>query len=106
MRVFNKRYFGKDLATDVIAFPAVKDEISNHESRITNYVFLGDIIISTDRAKRNTKIYGLSVKEEITLYVVHGILHLVGYEDTDKEKFDRMKKKEDEIFKKVKRTLR
>ena len=106
IRVYNRKYFKKDKATDVIAFPAGESIVSNHEARSTKHEFLGDIAISTDRAKHNAKIYGTSFLEETVLYVIHGVLHLLGYEDTSLEKRDLMKAKENEIFQRVKKNLR
>lgn len=106
IRVLNRQYFKKDSATDVIAFPAGKDPVkrkTNDERRTTS--FLGDIAISTDRAKRNAKIYKVTFKEEVALYAIHGILHLLGYEDTNKKKRDLMKKKENETFGNIKKFI-
>ena len=105
IRVMNRRYFGIDAATDVIAFPAGKAITSGHGSRVTGQEFLGDIAISTDRAKCNSRIYGMLFKEEVALYVIHGLLHLAGYEDTTKKKKEAMKAKEDEFFRKTQKTL-
>jgi len=94
IRVLNRKYFNRDNATDVIAFPS-GEEI--HETR-----FLGDIAISTDKAKQNAIIFKVSFFEEVTLYVIHGILHLLGYKDTTGKNRKIMRKKEDELKQRIK----
>ena len=69
-RRLNERFRGKSYATDVLSFPplaSVKD-------------FCGDIAISLDIAARNAQLLGHSVAEEIKILVLHGILHLAGYD--------------------------
>ena len=94
IRAFHRRYLGKDMSTDVMAFPAGKEGD-----------FLGDIAISSDKAAQNAKTYGLTFKEEIALYVIHGILHLAGYDDTTARKRARMKRKENELLQQARKSL-
>ncbi|MCK5451731.1 MAG: rRNA maturation RNase YbeY [Candidatus Omnitrophica bacterium] len=110
IRVYNRKYFGIDLATDVIAFPAGKAITSGHGFSPSvedgrGQEFLGDIAISTDRAKYNAGIYGTSFQEETALYVIHGILHLLGYEDTTEKKRKIMRGKENECLQEIRRLL-
>ncbi|MGB3082486.1 MAG: rRNA maturation RNase YbeY, partial [Candidatus Omnitrophota bacterium] len=90
----NRRYLGKDVSTDVIAFPG---DIGRR--------FLGDIAVSTDKAAQNAKEYGNSFIEEVALYVIHGILHLTGYDDHEKKDTEAMRRKENELFQKAKTCL-
>ena len=75
--LINKKYFGKDRPTDVIAFPqdfcspTVNSEIYN----------LGDVVISVEQAMIQSKRLRKTFASEIALLIVHGILHLVGYDD-------------------------
>ena len=64
-------YLGSDCPTDVIAFDlsATKNEIS------------ADLAVSTDTAIRNARIFKTHAGYEVYLYVIHGILHLLGYDD-------------------------
>ena len=94
IRVLNRTYFGRDRATDVIAFPAGE-----------RGKFLGDIAISSDRAAVNSRIYGVPAMEEAALYVIHGILHLLGYEDATEKGRARIRKKENELLQKTKKLL-
>ena len=70
MRSLNRRFRGKDKATDVLSFPA--PEFVNG--------FAGDIAISLDVASRNAKELGHSLNEEVRILVLHGLLHLAGYD--------------------------
>ena len=94
IRAMNRRYLGKDASTDVIAFQS--------EGRQR---FLGDIAISTDKAARNAKEYGTTFAQETALYVIHGILHLAGYDDLRKKDSRVMRRIENELFQKAKRIL-
>lgn len=70
MRALNARFRGKKSATDVLSFPAVglaRD-------------FAGDIAISVDIAARNARILGHSLANEVKILVLHGVLHLSGYD--------------------------
>ena len=100
IRVLNRKYLGIDSATDVIAFPACQgmDEIGDTR-------FLGDIAISSDKAWQNSEIYGEPFTEEILRYVIHGVLHLLGYEDNNEKNRKKMVKKENEFLEKTKKKL-
>ncbi|MDD4956589.1 MAG: rRNA maturation RNase YbeY [Candidatus Omnitrophica bacterium] len=97
MRKMNRRYKDVDASTDVLAFPRGKDMREGFLS--------GDIAISTDKAALNAKVYDTGFVRESALYVIHGILHLAGYDDTTPAKKRVMKKKENEILKKAERYL-
>ena len=73
----NSKYLKRRLSTDVLAFPLGE----NPEN------FLGDIVISIDSAIKNSLTFKTKLKSEILLYLIHGILHLLGYKDkTEKER--------------------
>ena len=76
----NKEYRNIDRETDVITF-ALEDNMDiQPEIRI-----LGDIYISIDKAKSQAIEYGHSFKRELSFLIVHGILHLLGYDHQNKE---------------------
>ena len=87
----NKEHRGIDKPTDVLSFPLV--EYSNGEPCIepgdidpdTGRVFIGDIIISVDKAKEQAQKYGHSRDREFAFLAVHGALHLLGYDHESKE---------------------
>ncbi|WP_066049791.1 rRNA maturation RNase YbeY [Robertmurraya korlensis] len=89
----NREYRGKDKPTDVISFAL--EELGEGEIQITGGNMprvLGDIIISTDKAREQAVDYGHSVDRELGFLAVHGFLHLLGYdhetEAEEKEMFD------------------
>jgi probable rRNA maturation factor len=69
LRCLNRRFRGKDQATDVLSFP-VLDESAK---------LAGDIAISADIASHNARLLGHSPADEIKLLALHGLLHLAGY---------------------------
>lgn len=72
----NARYLGKDNPTDVLAF----------DMSVRKQHLFADIVISTDTAIKNARIFKTSVWYELHLYLIHGVLHLIGYDDkTEKE---------------------
>ena len=78
IRELNLQYRGKDKTTDVLSFPFEPDEFD----RNSNY--LGDIAISAEQAERQALENGLEYETEIKQLILHGILHLCGYDhETD-----------------------
>ena len=75
IRELNKRFRGFDKATDVLSFPAETDEFAESQERN-----LGDIAISVERAATQAKENGLSYEQEIAQLILHGLLHLCGYD--------------------------
>jgi len=84
MRGLNRRYRGKDRTTDVLAF-AMRDAFMPHASRLMPDM-LGDVVISVPTAWRQGKEAGRSLDEELAWLLVHGILHLCGYDHERSEK--------------------
>ena len=77
LRLMKKEYFNQDLYTDVIAF------------NIDDNPFEGEIYISHDRIKDNAKKFNQSFEEELKRILIHGSLHLCGYDDkSPKEKLE------------------
>ncbi|MGI9103565.1 MAG: rRNA maturation RNase YbeY [Terriglobales bacterium] len=75
LRALNRCFRGKDAATDVLSFPALPQV--RHE-------FAGDIVISADLCASNARRYRHPVAQEIKTLVLHGVLHLAGYDhETD-----------------------
>lgn len=84
IRPVNKKYKHRDRATDVLSF---------------DLEACSQILISSDTALKNSRIFKTSFEEEIILYVIHGILHLFGYDDGTGREKKRMSKKEQGILK-------
>jgi probable rRNA maturation factor len=88
----NRKFFKKSRATDVISFPLQDDAATK---------YLGEIVISVEQAKRMCDFYGKKWREELALYLIHGILHLVGYNDIKKKERAVMERKQEEILSKI-----
>lgn len=102
IRALNRKYLNRDKSTDVIAFIPGADPLKTKKKIST---FRGDIAVSSDKAASNSAEYNTTFTEEVALYVIHGVLHLLGYKDTDKKSKSIMRKKEDEISQKVRQFL-
>ncbi len=94
----NKQYRDKDVPTDVLSFPMMKDG-SYEIDPDTNSQILGDIIISMEKVLEQSETYGHSFRREVTYLVAHGMLHLLGY-DHEKGGIEkmRMREKEDKVL--------
>jgi len=103
MREINKRYRGKNRVTDVLAFP---------ESRMAKEKFrvgllkkvqgLGEIAICLREVKKNSKKFKSSFEQELKRVLIHGLLHLLGYDhEKSEEKAKEMEKKQQHYFSKV-----
>ncbi len=84
MRGLNRRYRGKDRTTDVLAF-AMREAARPEVSRLMPDM-LGDVVISIPTAWRQAKEARRTLEEEIVCLLVHGILHLCGYDHERGEK--------------------
>ena len=79
MRSLNRQYRGKDRTTDVLAF-------AMREAPHSSSTVLGDVVIAVPTAVRQAKEGQRSLDEELTVLLVHGILHLCGYDHERSEK--------------------
>lgn len=86
----NKQYLDHHYFTDVITFDYVDGKDIS-----------GDIFISIDRIKENAVEYGVSFQQELERVVIHGVLHLIGYDDKDDVSQLVMTQKEDEYLEKL-----
>ena len=95
---FNQKYLKHNWPTDVLAFGDA--ERSRPLARFGPHtkLFLGDVMISIDRAKAQAKQYGTQWRDELELYIVHGILHILGLDDHNEKDRSRMRKKESQIL--------
>lgn len=96
MRKLNKKYLGKNRTTDVLAFPEPKLFLKKLPLSLQKTQNLGEIVISLRDVKKNAKRSRSSTEKELTRVLVHGILHLLGYDHEKSEKeAKRMLAKED-----------
>lgn len=94
IKKFNRQYKHHDDVTDVLSFGIDRAEFGKK-------IFLGQIIISLDTARRNSRIFGTRHTDEIALYIIHGILHLFGYDDGNAKDRRRMSKKQESILERL-----
>ena len=91
---YNKKYLKHDTLTDVITFDyCVKDKVS------------GDILISTERVKENSKIYNENYFDEVNRVIAHGLLHLLGFKDKKEDQKKIIRKKENYYLKKLNKLI-
>ena len=96
MRGLNRRYRGKDRTTDVLAF-AMRESLPSPPLPSTQ-VMLGDVVIAVPTATRQAKQGQRSLDEELTVLLVHGILHLCGYDHERNEKEARRMHRREQII--------
>jgi probable rRNA maturation factor len=89
IHVLNRQYRGKDKPTDVLSFP-LADELQPF--------LLGDVVISVETAARQAQRRGHSLREELQTLLIHGVLHLLGYDhEISRREATRMHRKEREV---------
>ncbi|OGY42650.1 MAG: rRNA maturation RNase YbeY [Candidatus Buchananbacteria bacterium RBG_13_36_9] len=79
IKSLNKKFRNKNKVTDVLSFSQREGETFNLPAEGRNY--LGDIVISWPQVKRQAKKFGQLPKKELELLIIHGFLHLLGYDD-------------------------
>ena len=96
MRKLNKKFRKIDRPTDVLAF-------CMHEGRNSKLhpEILGDVVIYPAIAQRIARIYNTTKEREICLYLIHGILHLLGYDDSSPRQRSIMEKEQTRILKRL-----
>lgn len=82
----NMQYRGLDRKTDVLSFESGEK------------IYLGEIFICIDKVKSQAEEYGHSLEREFAFLLVHGLLHLQGYDHQNPEDEEKMKKKQEEIL--------
>ena len=84
----NKQYLQHDTYTDIITFPMSEEDVIE-----------GDIFVSIDRIKDNAKKLNVTFENELHRVLIHGVLHLIGYDDKTPELKKKMRKAEDDCLK-------
>jgi probable rRNA maturation factor len=89
VKKLNQQFRGKDYATDVLSFPSQPEGFERELK--TN---LGEVVISLDRAAAQAKENGLTLTNEVEQLILHGLLHLCGYDhETDNGEMNRLELK-------------
>ena len=121
IRALNRRYLDRDRPTDVLSFPmmegrelgadippliqAFKGRHSTPDTGIQGQashipVLLGDVVISIEKARKQAEELGVTMDEELSRLLVHGILHLFGFDhEKSSKEAQRMKKEEERLWK-------
>jgi len=100
IQALNRRYLRRDKPTNVLAFPMRDGEFPTLHPHL-----LGDLVISVETAKRQSNRFGLDEMEMVILLIVHGVLHLIGYEHEGTKKGAReMTLKQKELFQRMMKT--
>ncbi|HDJ30512.1 rRNA maturation RNase YbeY [bacterium] len=88
MKQINRRYRGKNRVTDVLAFPETRVEFDEFTVKdlYRDTQSLGEIIICLKEVKKNSRRYKSDFKTELARVLIHGILHLLGYDHERSEK--------------------
>ena len=87
---YNKKYLKHDYYTDIITFDASE-----------NQKICGDIIISIERVEENAKKFNVKTNDELNRVMVHGLLHLIGYDDKKQKDAKEIIEKENNYLKKL-----
>ena len=85
----NRERLGHDFYTDIVTFPLTDCET----------VLSSEFCISTDRIKENAETFGRSYESELHRVIIHGVLHLIGFDDHTEEDEKEMREKEEESLK-------
>ncbi len=96
MCAMHDQYFGDPSPTDCISFPLKSDPKEP-------YRLLGDVFVCPQTAKDYVAIHGGEVYEEVALYIVHGLLHLMGYDDIDEQDEKKMRAAESRHMQNIKK---
>ena len=92
----NRKYLGHDYYTDIITFDTSEYDEQIADNKVDT--ISADIIISLDTVAANAVTYGADFPQELYRVIIHGILHLVGYDDLNEADSCRMRKAEDEAL--------
>lgn len=97
IRTINNEYRGIDRATDVLSFPLYErdDEIELLEGELAPF---GDIVLSVPHAQAQAAEYGHSVEREVCYLIVHGLMHLAGYDHIEADDKAEMRAEEEKLL--------
>lgn len=100
IRGLNRDYRGKDAATDVLSFPQDESASGNEvpEAEENAPFYAGDIVISLDTLAENARYFGVNEEEELKRLLIHGILHLAGWDHSDNSPEQKMLQLQESIL--------
>lgn len=108
MTAYNRRFLDRDGPTDVLAFPVEDLKPGTVPDREANDppLLLGDIIVAPAYIRAQAAAFEVSLDDEMSLMVVHGLLHLLGYDHQNDEEAEHMESRERSILSMVGMTRR
>ena len=95
IKKMNRKYMGRNRTTDVLSFLLPAPPGKNKRT------IIGDIYISKDTARRNARRFNTGLGRELTLYTIHGVLHLLGFDDRTPGERARIRKLEEKFLEKL-----
>jgi len=104
VRQLNRDYLGRDEPTDVIAFALLPEQSAGGEPFVPppdGLLHLGEVIISYPQAVAQAEEQGHAVNREIAILIIHGVLHLLGYDDEEPERKREMSAREKELLSQI-----
>ncbi len=101
IQIYNRDYRHKDRPTDVLAFPMLEGIGGELHPQ-----FLGDVMVSLEMVAKEARLFGRSQAQQLLILLIHGVLHLIGYDhERSPREARRMSRREKYIFKKLSHTL-
>lgn len=103
IQTFNNQYRHKNQPTDVLAFAALEVEVPqlSEKTSTDEPLYLGDIIISVETARKQARQNHHSITVELAWLVAHGLLHLLGWDHPDEESLQQMLAQQETLLKLV-----
>lgn len=98
IRKINKEFRDKDMPTDVLSFPGYEPEEIEEVKKSEELMVIGDIIISKEKVVEQAKEYENTFEREFAYLLVHGILHLLGYDHMEESEKIIMRENEEKIL--------
>ncbi len=89
----NRQYLNHDYFTDIISF-----DYSEYDYETQKTLVSGDLFISLDTVRSNSKLIGVEFEEELHRVIIHGVLHLLGFKDKTEQEEKEMRKEEEECL--------
>ena len=101
IKALNKKFLGRGYATDVLAFeldPSAEKYLKAGPAAGGKKILYGEVVISTDAVVKNSQSFKTTAARELALYIIHGILHLSGFDDHAARDVKKMRGKEQELL--------
>lgn len=98
IQTMNKDFRSKDVPTDVLSFALFADSQQQFQME---EISLGEIIISLETAQKQANENSKSLEDEVNFLLIHGILHLIGFDHKDEESYEFMVNLQNEILSKI-----